>query len=389
MASGAGERYWDKQALPSVFKHTLLGKYVPQFAGMTGSKTLAKRVVFLDGFAGRGRYEDGRPGSAERIMKMAQDQYASVNLAWSCWFIERDRTSAEALMAVVDEYRAKGVTATAHRGDVLEVLDRVVRDADGCPLFVFLDPCGLGIPFDRLTGMLNDDRHGDWPPTEFLLNFSMEAVRRIGGQAAGEHSDPATLNRMDETVAGGWWRSYFTEGYSDEAVEAVVSGFTSRLRHATGMHLESVPVKRAPGHKPVYHLMFGTRSQHGVWVFGDSVARATQAWWDTMEEVEAEESPDALFTVTETIRPVLEIVEKEAVPAVADNLAGLLRTHSGGYKVLDHTAAVFGDYYGKVREPVIRAGVKELHRRGQTSSTGVGQRPRDLEVLPPAVPPSD
>jgi hypothetical protein len=40
MSSGAGEGHWDKQALPNVFKHTLLDKYVPQFAGMTGSRTV-------------------------------------------------------------------------------------------------------------------------------------------------------------------------------------------------------------------------------------------------------------------------------------------------------------------------------------------------------------
>jgi len=139
--SGAGEGHWDKQALPSVFKHTLLDKYVPQFAGMTGSRTVRKRVIFLDGFAGRGRYEDGRPGSAERIMKMSQVQHQRVGLAWSCWFVEKDKASAAALGAVV---------------------------------------------------------------SEFLLNFSMDAVRRIGGQAAGHNPDPATLARMDETVDGAW-----------------------------------------------------------------------------------------------------------------------------------------------------------------------------------------
>jgi hypothetical protein len=54
MPRGADNRYWGEQGLPSVFKHALLDKYVPQFAGMTGSKATARRVVFLDGFAGRG-----------------------------------------------------------------------------------------------------------------------------------------------------------------------------------------------------------------------------------------------------------------------------------------------------------------------------------------------
>src|SRR4051812_35311144 len=158
MATGAGDRYWDERTLPSVFKHTLLDKYVPQFAGMTGSRSAGHRVVFLDGYAGRGRYASGEPASAERILMMAQSQQASVGLAWTCFFVEQDAESAAALAAVVDQYIAAGVRATAHHGDVLAVLHEVERTAVGCPLFVFLDPCGLGLPFGRLAGLLNGGR---------------------------------------------------------------------------------------------------------------------------------------------------------------------------------------------------------------------------------------
>ena len=59
MATGAGDRYWDKQRLPSVLKHELLRIYLPKFGGKTGSKS--NGVVYLDGYAGRGRYEDLEP----------------------------------------------------------------------------------------------------------------------------------------------------------------------------------------------------------------------------------------------------------------------------------------------------------------------------------------
>src|SRR5438067_2203354 len=136
MASGADDDYWEERNLPSVFKHALLDKYVPQFAGMTGSRTNERRVVFLDGYAGRGRYEDDTPGSAERIMKIAQHQFATVGLAWTCFFVEQDAASAAALSEVVAEYVALGVDARAHHGDVAEILDDVLAAADGRPLFL-------------------------------------------------------------------------------------------------------------------------------------------------------------------------------------------------------------------------------------------------------------
>jgi three-Cys-motif partner protein len=133
MPRGADDRYWGEQGLPSVFKHALLDKYVPQFAGMTGSKATARRVVFLDGFAGRGRYKDGSPASAERILRIAQGQGTNGTVSWTCFFVELEDESAAELVAVVDEYARQGVAATAHHGDVLDVLDVVVATAAGCP----------------------------------------------------------------------------------------------------------------------------------------------------------------------------------------------------------------------------------------------------------------
>src|SRR6266542_3041397 len=135
---GADDRYWGAPGLPSVFKHTLLDKYVPQFAGMTGSRAQARRVVFLDGYAGRGRYQNGSPASAERILKIAQHQGATGTVSWTCFFVEREDDDAAQLAMVVDEYARQGVTATAHHGSVLEVLGDVIHTATGCPLFLFL-----------------------------------------------------------------------------------------------------------------------------------------------------------------------------------------------------------------------------------------------------------
>ena len=202
MATGVGGEYWGEQGLPSVFKHTLLDKYVPQFAGMTGSRSADKRVVFLDGYAGRGRYEDGTPGSAERIMKIAQHQFANSNLAWTCFFVEQDVDSALALATVVSEYVANGVDARAHHGAVEEILEEVLAAADRLPLFLFLDPTGLGLPYDVLVRLLTEKRRDVWPPTEVLLNFSLEAVRRIGGHVGSPHGNERTMHRLD--LSGEW-----------------------------------------------------------------------------------------------------------------------------------------------------------------------------------------
>jgi hypothetical protein len=65
--------------------------------------------------------------------------------------------------------------------------------------------------------------------------------------------------------------------------EIVAAQYAQRLREKTGMFVQSVPVARKHRQKAVYHLVFGTRSEHGLWFFGDAVARARDAWWEGLE----------------------------------------------------------------------------------------------------------
>ncbi|MBQ0867406.1 three-Cys-motif partner protein TcmP [Streptomyces sp. RK75] len=382
MSTGTSGAYWTAQALPSVLKHSLLGRYIPQFGGMTGSRD--GRVVYLDGYAGEGRYESGEPGSAEIAMRVAT-QHRSRGLRWTCFFTEKEAKSHARLEEVAAIYRRQGVDARVHHGEVDDVLNDVLRTAMGLPLFLFLDPCGLGLPWQRLTQALARRRTPRrWPPTEFLMNFSMDAVRRLGGNARSAKGLERSSERFDEVCGGRWWRDFFPADRepAPDADEAVAAEYARRLGEATGMLVRWIPVSRAPRHKPVYYLVFGTRRQHGLWVFGDAAAHARNAWWDELEVTEVENNPDTLFPATSLIRPDPKEVTDKAVPAIAGNLEQLLQV-GRPIKLVDHTLKVFGKYYGQVPETAARAAVKQLHRDGKTPSTGMGKKVRDLVVEPP------
>jgi three-Cys-motif partner protein len=381
MPRGADDRFWEGPGLPSVFKHTLIDKYVPQFAGMTGSRA-GKRVVFMDGFAGRGRFSDGSPASAERILRIAHNQGNKGTVFWTCFFVERKKSDAVELATVVDDYVRLGVNASAHHGSVLDVLDDVLRAARGCPLFLFLDPCGLGIPYDRLIALLRNERRAQWPPTEILVNFSLDALRRIAGHVGSEFGSEKSMVRLDEALGGDWWRPEFTGGVTEDAVAAVVARFVQVLSDDSDMHIVPVPVRRAPRQQPLYHLVFGTRAQHGLWAFSDSTAQATEAWWATREERTTEQLPGTLFPVTQVERPSIDTIKTRALAEIEMNLELLLRDYPS-FKVVDHTTRVFGRYYGQVRETLVREAIKNLHRDGRTSSDGVGRRIRELIVSRP------
>lgn len=385
MATGAGDQFWEQQRLPGVFKHDLLRRYLPVFAGKTGSRT--RGVVYLDGYAGRGRYQDQTqtPASAERILQIAEHQ-ATQGINYRLFFYERDPESFAALDAVVREYTARGVQAVAIYGEVIGGLGEVVDAAKDKSLFLFLDPCGLGIPFSVLVQTLSGPRSAKWPPTEVLLNFSLEAVRRIAGHVSSPTPNERTMARLDEALGGGWWRDLVRQGVSDRAVNEIVTGFRERLESATGMQTFAIPVRRTPWQKPIYFLVFGTRNPLGIWHFADDTARATETWWSTLDAQEVaqqeETGLDTLFPLSTAMRPALSQVEAEARPVIAENISRLVAAR-GRCRVGDYPVEVFGDYLGRVREVVVRAAIKDLHKSGRTPSDGKGDRTADLVVSPP------
>lgn len=129
----------------SVFKHAIIRQYMRPFLAMTGSTSEQGRVVVMDGFAGRGRYPDGTPASAELIMQAVRRLQGSRTVAM--FFVEDDQGRYRELDVVVTEYVAQGLRANALPGSADDHLDKVIAAAQGVPLFLFLDPCGALLPF--------------------------------------------------------------------------------------------------------------------------------------------------------------------------------------------------------------------------------------------------
>ncbi|MCX4561689.1 three-Cys-motif partner protein TcmP [Streptomyces phaeochromogenes] len=213
MSSGTTGGYWQGKALPSVLKHELLRRCIPPFGGMTGTQVLDRRVVYLGGYAGEGRYANGEPGSAEIALRVAS-YYRSRGLNLSCFFVERKAKSFERLQQVPRGYQARSVNAQAHQGEVDDVLDDVVQRALGLPLFLFLNPCGLCLPMDRLADVLARRRPQRRPATELLMNFSTMAVRRLGGHVNSPKGNEKSLERFDAACGGRWRREHFAGGHT-------------------------------------------------------------------------------------------------------------------------------------------------------------------------------
>jgi three-Cys-motif partner protein len=371
MAVGAGEQYWGGRNLPSLLKHEILRRYLPIYLARTSARP--GKVVVLDVYAGRGVYDDGKLGSAGMMLKWALDKRnSSQPTEYVLRFFEKDRKNYQALAAHVDTYSGSGIDVVAERADAIVRVDEVVAAAIGLPLFLFVDPTGVGLPFDVLAGALTrPTNQRGWPPTEALINFSWEAVRRIGGHVHSKHRNEATLETLNRAVGGDWWQAHFASGVTNEGVMAVVEGFEVRLQEATKTAVLSVPVRRDVTHKPIYSLMFCTRNPRGAWHFGDATAKSLADW---------RKAADETFERLD-VSPTKAELEAAALPDVESALLDLVAT-KGEIVVGNHPMTIFGDHYGEIGETAVRAAIKSLHKKDLTPSNGIGGKTEDLRVKP-------
>ena len=360
MASG----FFDRRQAAAVLKHGVLQRYLPVFIGKTGSRSLGKRVVYIDGYAGPGMYRDGTPGSPELALRTAI-QLAEMREAW-CFFVERDRSSYETLRSHLE--RIGHDRWTAYRGRVEDHLDEMLSKAAGLPLFAFLDPFGMVLPLDMLTGRMlvrASGRGGRRTPTEVLLTFSMWAVKRQAGLLDKTFPNPTrakarvtTLAKLDNFLGGEWWRPVWRSGAEDR-IELILDGYVDRLRRVgAGWTSWTVPVADRWGGQPEYCLIFLTQHDDGVWAFGDALSHATEDYYQFCHAGQLDLDP-------------LSTRKARWIDALIANLETLL-AKGRPFVICQEMEAVFGSTLGYARETHLRTALDRLHEAGRTLSDAKG-----------------
>jgi three-Cys-motif partner protein len=369
----------------SIFKLEIIRQYMIPFISMLGSTAEDRRVVVLDGFAGRGRYPDGTAGSAGLILQAVSKLQES--RAVTAFFVEKDPDNFRELDALVRSYAEQGLPVRALPGRVEEHLDTVLTAARGVPLFMLLDPCGALLPFEQLENVVRTARKGEKPQTEILLNFSADNTRRTAGQLVAGLEDEAGIQRMNVTCGGPWWRPVVLDALSrdsggtyEPAAAALAAEYARRLAAAGSMRQVTVPVRRRVHHQPVYHLIFLTRSQYGLWVFADALGKARKRWLEAIGRIaDDDELEGALFSRSDDMQWLIEGEAGRAVRVVEENILRAAR-QAGSFRLLDRTEEVFGAEYGIATESTVTTAVRNAERSGKLVVRQRGKRFRTWVV---------
>lgn len=281
----------------SELKHAILESYLAAFAGKVGSKSAGGKVGYLDGYAGPGTYThsgtgltvDGSPAIALRVADHLREKVKPPK-DLRCVFIEPKKKYFSELEQLV-----AGTSAVPLRGTVDARLSDALAYFANMPALVFLDPFGVGL--DRASCLRQVLQRSPDQPTELLLNFSLEAVRRVGPfvrKPEGTPNRAALLETMDTWLGGDWWHPHMAgvnpadPEATNNAANAIAHEYGRRLSLAAQCGVATVPMRRSAAEKPLFSLMLFHPKVYAKYPFNEAVSNAQKKWRDRMWDLDVQ-----------------------------------------------------------------------------------------------------
>jgi three-Cys-motif partner protein len=245
-------------------KHQMLGYYLDGWYPILSSWN--GRILFLDGFAGRGRYNDGTEGSPLVALRRLLDHRQFPQMSkreFVFLFVEANEANAASLKAEIaalkiekapwpDKVKVKVLNATfdSTATAIIEHLREQKRNL--APTFAFVDPFGYsGMPIDVLADLL------DYPRTEVLVNFMVGHVQRFI-KRDGQERVMRELFGLDVND--------ILDGYDDQQdrVEHLRAVYAKQLQERAKLeYVQSFGMINDTGNIG-YYLFHGTRHRQGV-----------------------------------------------------------------------------------------------------------------------------
>jgi len=365
MSTGADKGLLEEQRAQSVYKHTILNQYLTPFIAKTGQRT--QGVVLVDGYAGTGRAGKNL-GSGGQMLVAASRMSKKVTTA--VYLVEQDTHRFQELDSLAERFRTAGVQVFTANQPVQTQMASILAAARDQSLFLFLDPCGALLDFSEISDPLAARAARRWPPTEAFLNLSGQLTWRASGQLLSRSADQASVQRLDRVVDGTWWRDVVEaaapqKGEFHGVVETIAAQYTTRLVRATGMKAIRVPVSKKVDGKPIYHLIFLTRNDHGLATFADAIGRARPAWIEAMYPAHQEGTLDLELDTGEPFTPasVAATMAKEEQTAAVDVVEANLRALSvdvSTFSPLNHVADIYGATLGLSTTTQVARALKRL-----------------------------
>ena len=173
--------FWKAPSPHTRAKHTILKQYLQAWFPIMA--TTNARIIYVDGFCGRGKYENGDLGSPLIALNVALNCPVPLKSKLVFRFIDNDLEEIEKLETEIKNLREtrsfpKNFDVKARRGDFQETMLEIIdyfeeKNQKLPPTFVFIDPFAIkGVSFPVIEKLLKQRK------CEVLINFMVGALNR-------------------------------------------------------------------------------------------------------------------------------------------------------------------------------------------------------------------
>ena len=292
----APNSFFEEKRTWSRIKDELLKAYlVPYLAKVSQTR---RPIIVADCFAGKGRFDNGEPGSpliiAEAIEHQRNDR---LKPEIKGVFIEKKYFNELKLNIPKDPW------CHPLEGDYEDKIDYFVKEYQSRDqnLFLYVDPYGIkSVLFSQFEAVKNKK---NFKSVELLLNlnafgFLREACRLLK-HPDNETESPAVYEqdvnsseRLDEIAGGTYWREIVEKYYTHqikmpEAEELFITQYCERLKKVF-RYVVNIPIKARLNNIPKYRIVFGTDHEDALLLMADNM---NKRWSDFRKEARNNQSP--------------------------------------------------------------------------------------------------
>lgn len=237
-------------------KHEILRRYVQAWAPILSQGNFPQ-LVFVDGFAGPGRYSRGEEGSPIIALKAVIDQPRPIKAKVDFHFIELDERRADHLASEVALLNLpKNISASIHaRRTFQEAFPQIWESYSWWrsrpPTFVFIDPFGFKIPFSYVAKVMRAQS------CEVLINFMFEEINRFLSQAQ-------MPDNFDDLFGCRDWREGVSIKSPRDRVKFLHDLYQRQLMNAAGASFVRSFAMRNERNTTDYFLFFASNNELGL-----------------------------------------------------------------------------------------------------------------------------
>ncbi|WP_439081005.1 three-Cys-motif partner protein TcmP [Streptomyces sp. WL006] len=243
-------------------KHDILRQYLngwfPVLSAWNG------RIIFLDGFAGPGRYESGEPGSPLIALEtlLEHSYFPRMRCEFLFYFCEADEARVASLEEQIAGFKEanqpwpRNVKVQVVHSEFFETATSLIENLRSqkrqmAPTFAFVDPFGVkGIPMSLLADLLS------FPRCELFVNYMVDSVNRFATAGNIDHVLDELFGTTEYKKAGsvrGQTRHQFLHDLYQRQMSEICDF----------PHVQSFAMINRTGHIG-YYLFHGTRDPKGV-----------------------------------------------------------------------------------------------------------------------------